>query len=397
METIVIVNTSKIDPLKEIFESEARIIIVTRSEYVHFYDHHIPVIECNDLKNASDLDLVVNKILYISNKISAVIGISENSVYAAGYLREKLGCRGISLDTAICCTDKFKMKEAIARAGVKHAKFFLASSFIELERLVKNLQYMVVIKPITGSGSVGTFKVTSPQQWENVKENFTLYEINHIVEEVIDIEIELHIDSIILDENIVFSSVSRYIAPVLDNISNFIGSISINKNNQIYDKAIFINSKVIKAVNFSSGVSHLEIFISSSGDIVFGEIAARPAGGCIPRMIELRHRFPFWKTIVEAMATNTVPLINGDSEKIIVGCELPADNGILKYITPPSLIEDIFGLIEVKYKYNIGDRINDWISSSFYAGLAFGEFDTEEEALYFIESLKNTYKIAVIT
>src|SRR5205823_3360212 len=54
----------------------------------------------------------------------------------------------------------------------------------------------------------------------------------------------------------------------------------------LHDRIVDFNRRVVAALGIISAVTHLEVFHEPDGDLVFCEIAGRPGGGGVDRLVE---------------------------------------------------------------------------------------------------------------
>jgi len=204
----------------------------------------------------------------------------EGTVLLAARLRDALGVPGLNYEQVVRFRDKDKMKQAIDAAGIRTARHERASSSRECLAAAEKVGYPICLKPVAGAGSADTFRVESAAQLES-----TLAKVPHIpewnIEEFIDGD-EYTWDTICVDGNIVFESVSWYRPPPLIGRSvEWISPQTVTLRD--IDEPKFAGGRalgrnVLKALEQQTGFAHMEWFLKRDGEAVFGEIAARPPG-----------------------------------------------------------------------------------------------------------------------
>jgi biotin carboxylase len=136
------------------------------------------------------------------------------------------------------------------------------------------------LKPIAGAGSADTYRVESADDLRAV-----LPRLRHVstvsVEEFVDGE-EYTFDTITIDGNIAYYNVAWYRPRPLIARSNEWISPQVIALRDVNDPAladgIRMGFDVIKALEFGSGFTHMEWYRKADGEVVFGEIGARPPG-----------------------------------------------------------------------------------------------------------------------
>lgn len=212
--------------------------------------------------------------------IDRVICLWEPGVILAAKLREKLGAPGMSVEDTEAFRDKDLMKEKVAKAGVRTPKHKSAKSAQGVRAAVKKIGYPVIIKPIAGAGSMDTYRVDNPEQLKAA-----IAKMGHIdrvnVEEFIDGD-EYTYDTICIDGKIVYRNIGYYRPrPLIARSEEWISPQTLCLRDldapELEDGHV-MGQQVIDALGFKTGFTHMEWYRKSDGEVVFGEIAARPAG-----------------------------------------------------------------------------------------------------------------------
>lgn len=213
-------------------------------------------------------------------KIDNVLSNWEPLVLLAARLRMQFGIPGMSVDTVRGFRDKQLMKERVSAAGLRVAKSARASTQAEIRTCAEQLGFPMVVKPIAGAGSADTFRVGSADELEA-----TLKATAHVVEvsceEFIEGD-EYTYDTVCVAGKPVYESVARYLPNALIMRSNeWVSPIVATVRNLTQPhvrKGIELGRKVLSALKMGDGFTHMEWFHTKSGEVVFGEIACRPAG-----------------------------------------------------------------------------------------------------------------------
>lgn len=86
---------------------------------------------------------------------------TDRPVRAMAAVAQAHGLHAVSPATAAACTDKALMLQAVARAGVPHPRFALATDLEELHAAVAQVGLPCIVKPLDSSGSRGVVQVDS--------------------------------------------------------------------------------------------------------------------------------------------------------------------------------------------------------------------------------------------
>ncbi|MBK8266615.1 MAG: ATP-grasp domain-containing protein [Nannocystis sp.] len=206
----------------------------------------------------------------------------EPCVLLAAALRERLDVPGMSRDRVLGFRDKTLMKTRLIEAGIRVPHFAKIRTAPEAFAAAESIGYPVVIKPIAGAGSADTFRVDSQAAMEGV-----LRQIGHLeeanLEEYIDGE-EYTYDTVTIRGNPAFESVTQYYPkPMEARHQEWVSPAQLTLRDPFahpeVHAGIELGRRVLTALGMETGFTHMEWFRKASGEVVFGEIAARAPGG----------------------------------------------------------------------------------------------------------------------
>jgi biotin carboxylase len=213
-------------------------------------------------------------------RVDRVECLWEPGVMLAARLREALGVDGMSVAEAVNFRNKDRMKQTLAAAGVRTPRHELAASADACRDAAARIGYPLILKPISGAGSSDTHRCDDAVQLEAALAQLGhLDEIN--IEEFIDGE-EYTFDTVCVDGQVKFHSISWYrprplIARTVEWISPQIVMLRDVEAEHLA-RGCEMGRAVLDALNFRTGFTHMEWFRKADGEVVFGEIAARPPG-----------------------------------------------------------------------------------------------------------------------
>ena len=204
----------------------------------------------------------------------------EPGIMLAAELRRHFGVDGLTVEQAHRFRDKEAMKVALDAAGIRTPRHVAAESAAACWEAAERIGFPVILKPIAGAGSADTYRVESADELRAV-----LPRLRHVamvsVEEFIDGE-EYTFDTITIDGDIAFYNVAWYRPRPLIARSNEWISPQVIALRDVDDPqlagGIQMGFDVIRALEFGSGFTHMEWYRKSDGEVVFGEIGARPPG-----------------------------------------------------------------------------------------------------------------------
>jgi biotin carboxylase len=201
-------------------------------------------------------------------------------VELAADLREQLGAPGMSLDTARGFRDKELMKERVERAGLRVPHHARASSADEVRAAAARIGFPLIVKPIAGAGSADTFRCDDAAALEAA-----LLRTQHVkelsVEEFVD-GAEYTFDTICIDGRPAYYNVAWYRPrPLIARTNEWVSPqvVALRHPDQAELRGgIELGLGVLRALRMGDGYTHMEWYRKANGEVVFGEIGARPGG-----------------------------------------------------------------------------------------------------------------------
>jgi biotin carboxylase len=215
-----------------------------------------------------------------AHRIDRVVCLWEPGVVLAARLREALGVPGMGLAQATAFRNKDLMKQQVTAAGIRTARHASARSVAQVRDAARAIGFPVIVKPIAGAGSMDTIKAASHEELEAGLARVRSYdEVN--VEEFIEGE-EYTYDTICIDGVVKYENVCYYRPnPLIARSTEWISPQTLALRDLSAPRireGIALGRRVLEALGFRTGFTHMEWFYTPAGEAVFGEIAARPPG-----------------------------------------------------------------------------------------------------------------------
>jgi hypothetical protein len=204
----------------------------------------------------------------------------EPGIMLAAQLRQHFGVEGLGIEQAHRFRDKEAMKIALDKAGIRTPRHVAADSAAAVWEAAELIGFPVILKPIAGAGSADTYRIETADELRAV-----LPRLGHVptvsVEEFVDGE-EYTFDTITIEGRIAYYNVAWYRPrPLIARSNEWISPQVIALRDvdapELAD-GIAMGFDVIKALDFQSGFTHMEWYRKADGEVVFGEIGARPPG-----------------------------------------------------------------------------------------------------------------------
>jgi formate-dependent phosphoribosylglycinamide formyltransferase (GAR transformylase) len=205
----------------------------------------------------------------------------EPYMMLAAHLREAFGLPGMTAEQTLPFRDKEQMKQVLDAAGIRTPRHASTSTVAGAWEAAERIGYPLIVKPIAGAGSADTYRVDSPQEMADV-----LAMVRHVdvisVEEFIEAEEFTH-DTVCAGGEILFENVCWYRPrPLQARSHEWVSPTTIAIRDLDVDHLSAgreMGRGVLQALGFEAGFTHMEWYRKADGEVVFGEIGARPPGG----------------------------------------------------------------------------------------------------------------------
>ncbi|MCU0625388.1 MAG: ATP-grasp domain-containing protein [Gemmatimonadaceae bacterium] len=209
-----------------------------------------------------------------------VVCLWEPGVVLAAKLRVALGVEGLAVEDAVCFRNKDLMKARVAAAGIRCPRHRAATTVAGVMEAAEFVGYPCIVKPIAGAGSMDTFRADDAAGLETaLKKMAHIEEVN--VEEFIDGE-EFTYDTICVDDRILYFNIGFYRPrPLIARSTEWISPQTLclrDVDSEWVRGGRAMGEAVIPVMKPGTAFTHMEWYRKSDGEVVFGEIAARPPG-----------------------------------------------------------------------------------------------------------------------
>ena len=155
-----------------------------------------------------------------------------------------------------------------------------ATTVGEVREAAERIGYPLIVKPIDGAGSAHTFRCNDAKELEVAIAGTR--QVPHVsVEEFVDGE-EFTFDTLTSKGQIQYHNIAWYRPrPLIARTNEWISPqvIALRDVTQPqFAGGVAMGQQVIDALGFQDGFTHMEWYRKANGEVVFGEIGARPPG-----------------------------------------------------------------------------------------------------------------------
>ncbi len=213
-------------------------------------------------------------------RIDQVESLWEPTMVLAARLREVLGVAGMTVAQTIPFRDKEEMKRVLDAAGIRTPRHHSATTIDGVRDAAHAIGFPIIVKPIAGAGSANTYRVDRTEDLEAVLPQLrNVPEVS--VEEFIDGE-EFTFDTICANGTVLYENISWYRPrPLIARSLEWVSPITLALRDPTVEHLAggrAMGHAVVRALGFRDGFTHMEWYRKHDGEVVFGEIGARPPG-----------------------------------------------------------------------------------------------------------------------
>ncbi len=225
--------------------------------------------------------------------VRRLLAVLEQLQVPLAQVREHLGIEGMDVATARNFRDKAQMKTVLRGAGVPCARHRLADSAAAALGFAEEVGFPLVVKPPAGAGAKSTFRLDDADDLHVWLEAAPPTPGRlALLEEFLSGE-EGSYDSVMVDGNVVWHSVSSYLPTPLEVLRNpwiqWIVMMPRDIDGPEYAGIRATAPAALRALGLDTGLTHMEWFRRPDGTVAVSEVAVRPPGAQITSMLCYAH------------------------------------------------------------------------------------------------------------
>ncbi len=397
--TIILINSGKPEALRELRRvSHEPMAVITEARYAAFYES---IDDIRFVKDISDIAEVRDVAFEIRKRegVTAVISPSDRSMLTGGFLRSLWGLPGESFEVSNRFTNKAIQKRVLQAAGIPVARFECVANDQELLAAIETVQFPIIAKPAFGTGTMGVMRLDTSSDISKLTRALSelpSWRGSLLLEEFVQMRGEYSCDGIVQDGVVVAVVVSRYHQPLLGLAGGMVGGTTLDPLSEHRPVLERLHQRVVTALGLSSGVTHMEAYLTDQGFVV-GEIASRPGGAGVPKNAERAQGLDLWQAfMLSALGEDNAPAVSGDHElnALYMWTTLPSGVGTITSISVGG-IETMREVEEVDMKAKVGDSLQGELHSSFTTGHVFLKlpFGSEEQIMSRLAEVEANYHL----
>lgn len=244
-----------------------------------------------------DLEHLIQGFSYLMkiHQVDAVIALDDYDVEKAAMLRETFRIPGMGQTTHRYFRDKLAMRQRAKDVGINVPAFSAVFNDKVLTDFCDNNPAPWVLKPRSEASASGIQKINDKEQlWKSLdklKEERYLFLL-----ETFQPGHVFHVDSLVYNKQIIFTSASQYLSPPM-NVAHDGGVFrtkTLGRNSKHYKILETENKKVLESFGLNYGATHTEFILGDNGEWYFLETSSRVGGAHIPELIEASSSINIW-------------------------------------------------------------------------------------------------------
>ena len=245
-----------------------------------------------------------------THKIDAVIALDDYDVEKAALVRETFRIPGMGQTTHRYFRDKLAMRQMAKDSGIDAPQFSSIFNDQKVNEFADQNPAPWVLKPRSEASATGIVKIKSKEELWPAIEKLGAERHKFLLESFKPGDV-FHVDSLMYNKEILFTSASQYLSPPME-ISHE-GGVFRTKTLPLYSEEYRAlekaNSNILKSFGLVNGVSHTEFIRSKeNGKWYFLETSSRVGGAHIPDLVEASTGINLWREwarIEDALLKNT--------------------------------------------------------------------------------------------
>lgn len=246
-----------------------------------------------------NLDHLLDGISYLlqKHKIDAVIALDDYDVEKAALVRETFRISGMGQTTHRYFRDKLAMRQMAREKALDAPSFTAIFNDETVNSFADRHPAPWVLKPRSEASATGIIKIHSKEElWAAIHK--LANKRYHYLLETFEPGDVFHVDSLVFEREIKFTSVSQYLSPPME-VSHEGGVFrtkTLGKSTPEYIALKAANEKILKNFGLAYGATHTEFIRGKKdGKWYFLETSSRVGGAHIPDLVEAATGVNLWR------------------------------------------------------------------------------------------------------
>jgi biotin carboxylase len=231
-----------------------------------------------------------------NQKLDRIVALDEFDMETAATLREHLRIPGMGLTTMRYFRDKLAMRMRALDRNIRVPDFVPVVNHGDIQYYLDHVPGPWVLKPRQEASAIGIKKIHAGEELWPVLDQLGDKQSAYLLEKFVPGNV-YHVDSVVSENEVVFSNVSKYGKPPMNVAHGGVFTTFTEERGSEDDSALrAINLDLIAGLGLLRGVAHAEfIKAQADGGFYFLECAARVGGAYINEMVETATGINLWR------------------------------------------------------------------------------------------------------
>jgi biotin carboxylase len=242
---------------------------------------------------------ILNTVCWMARgrRFDRVVALDEFDLEIAAEIREHWRLPGMGVSTTAFYRDKLAMRTGALDRGFRVPEFCRVLNYDELRAYMAEIPAPWLLKPRTSASALGIRKIHDPEQLWRTLDELGDRQSHFVLERFVPGDI-FHVDSIVSDGKVVFSTAHQYGRPPMQVMheGGVFTTRTLHRESADWRELISFNAALAPAFGLGHGVTHAEyIKAHADGKFYFLEIAARVGGAFISDLVEASTAVNLWR------------------------------------------------------------------------------------------------------
>jgi biotin carboxylase len=260
-----------------------------------------------------------------TRKIDRIVALDEFDMETAATLREHMRIPGMGLTTCRYFRDKLAMRMKAMEAGLRVPDFVPVIHHDDIRYYLDHVPGPWVLKPRQEASAIGIKKFSTAAEFWPLLDQLDRDPSNFLIERFVPGEV-YHVDSVVSEGGVPFTSVSRYGRPPMDvaHGGGVFMTATVERGGAEEQSLHRENRKLLAGLGLVRGVAHAEFIRSrADGEYYFLECAARVGGAYINEMVEAASGIDLWREwarieVAAGRYSYQLPAVRADCAAVIL-------------------------------------------------------------------------------
>jgi len=242
---------------------------------------------------------ILNTVTWLarSRRFDRLAALDEFDMEVVAELREHMRIPGIGTTAIAFYRDKLAMRMGARDAGFLVPEFARVLLYDDLRGYMSRVPGPWLLKPRSEASALGIKKIASPEQLWPILDELGDRQSYFLMEQFVPGDI-FHVDSIVSEGKVVFSSAHQYGRPPMQVMheGGVFTTRTVDRASRDWAELTELNGRLAPALGLKRGVTHAEyIRAHADGRFYFLEIAARVGGAFISDLVEYSTGVNLWR------------------------------------------------------------------------------------------------------